>query len=231
MNLLGLTVFTANFSLLSCAEVQAPALRPPRLLPYPAVDASGNTNKGLRPKLWAWSPRCNSAVYSTKRSRVYGRMIEYNGTWAILYSWYFPKGTAWFPLYWGHCHGWENAIVWLDRLSESATISAVSVSGVFGAYSTDTPPAPGSLDGSRAKLMYTNSYGMQHYLKTATSPGLFQDLVMWGDMTEAARSALETTCFSIFITTTVSGFFDSASVDVPMIDTNFFPNLEKAFPF
>ncbi|KAG6610740.1 NPP1-like protein [Phytophthora cinnamomi] len=126
---------------------------------------------------------------------------------------------------------WENAIVWLDCLSESATISGVSVSGVFGAYSTDTPPAPGLLDGSSIKLMYTNSYGMQHYLKTATSPGLFQDLVMWDDMTKAAHSALETTDFNNFITTTVSGFADSVSVDVSMADTNFFPKFEKTFPF
>ncbi|OWZ11667.1 Necrosis inducing protein NPP1 [Phytophthora megakarya] len=155
-------------------------------LPFPAVDVEGNTNEGLSPVGFYWTPICSGYNFFDKPSQVYGRAIEYKGVWAIMYAWYFPRDTARIPFYFGHRHGWENVIVWLDSLSKNATISAVSVLGTFDKYSTDTPPKKTTIDGSSLKVEYKSVVGTHHYLKATTSPGRFQDLVMWEDMTEAA---------------------------------------------
>ncbi|POM58003.1 NPP1-like protein [Phytophthora palmivora] len=146
---------------------------------------------------------------------MYGRSTEYNGVWAIMYAYYFPRDESATPFYAGRRHGWEHAIIWLDEKSENATITAVSASRFGNRYSTNAPPESNTVDGSSAKLEKIIMLGTHHYLKDTTFPGQFYDLVMWDDLTNAAREALETTDFN---------------TKVPIIDDNFLSNLKKADP-
>ncbi|GMF28650.1 unnamed protein product [Phytophthora lilii] len=90
--------------------------------PYPAVDADGNTSGGLNPT-GSSSAGCKGSGYG---SQIYGRSAWYNGVWAIMYSWYFPKDS---PLTgFGHRHDWEHVVVWLKNPAVSSPeILAVSV--------------------------------------------------------------------------------------------------------
>jgi hypothetical protein len=50
-------------------------------VPFPAVDASGNTNGGLNPT-GATNGDCSSST-----GQIYSRAMTYNGYYAIMYSW------------------------------------------------------------------------------------------------------------------------------------------------
>ncbi|MDI3412041.1 NPP1 family protein [Bacillus sonorensis] len=76
-------------------------------VPFPAVDAQGNTSGGLEPT-GAPEGHC-----SKNTGQVYTRSAWYNGVWAIMYSWYFPKDEASPGL--GHRHDWEGIVVWVDN--------------------------------------------------------------------------------------------------------------------
>ncbi|KAG7377306.1 hypothetical protein PHYBOEH_000952 [Phytophthora boehmeriae] len=183
--------------------------------PYPAVDEDGNTNAGLAPKLLYGAGKCDAVYGASQGSQVYGRVKEYADSWAIMYAWYFPKDTARIPYYWGRRHGWENVIVWLNELSENATIDAVTASGPGDDYSVSAPPAASMVNGTNVKIQYQNTIGTMHYVKVATSPGRFQDLVMWDDLTDAARSSLNDHKFN--------------KAEVPINDANFPTNLKSAY--
>ncbi|KAG7386753.1 hypothetical protein PHYBOEH_008606 [Phytophthora boehmeriae] len=71
------------------------------------------------------------------------------------------------------------------------------------------------VNGTSVKIQYQNSIGTMHYVKVATSPGRFQDLVMWDDLTDAARSSLNHHKFN--------------KAEVPINDANFPTNLKNAY--
>ncbi|KAG7380886.1 hypothetical protein PHYBOEH_011286 [Phytophthora boehmeriae] len=172
--------------------------------PYPAVDGDGNISGGSPIKFS--SKLCKGSQYG---SQVYGRSVMYKDVWAIMYAWYFPKDFL-------SRHSWVNVIVWLDSPSKNATISALSTSGSLGRYRKYSPPEPYMVDGTSVKILYKKQKFVTY--KTATSGrGQFQDLVMWSDLTDQAREALETA--------------DFGSSEVPMIDDEFLDNLQKAYPF
>ncbi|GMF30191.1 unnamed protein product [Phytophthora lilii] len=179
--------------------------------PYPAVDADGNTNAGL-----GVTEIFTSCKESPLGSQVYGRVKEYEGVVAIMYAWYFPRDYIVSPNWVGHRHDWEHAIVWLDSLSENAEVLSVTAQSVLG-YKTYSPPEAKHMDGSSMKLKYTWLIQTQHFLSGTTKTGEFQDLILWGNMTAAARSALGSTRF----------FWSKA----PMNDDRFSGNLVKAYPF
>ncbi|MCY8573922.1 NPP1 family protein, partial [Bacillus haynesii] len=78
-------------------------------VPFPAVDAQGNTSGGLEPT-GAPEGHCSKSV-----GQVYSRSAWYNGVWAIMYAWYFPKDSP-LPLKaFGHRHDWEGIVVWIDN--------------------------------------------------------------------------------------------------------------------
>ncbi|MCY7797762.1 NPP1 family protein, partial [Bacillus spizizenii] len=54
-------------------------------VPFPAVDAQGNTSGGLQP---TGAPEGGCSKHT---GQVYSRSTWYNGMWAIMYSWYFSK--------------------------------------------------------------------------------------------------------------------------------------------
>ncbi|KAG7384875.1 hypothetical protein PHYBOEH_009259 [Phytophthora boehmeriae] len=170
--------------------------------PYPAVDEDGNVSEGGGNILYI---RCEGSPHG---SQVYGRVAKYKEFWAIMYAWYFPRAGF-------NSHSWENVIVWLDSLTANATISAVSTTSILGRYDVMSPVDPSVLDGNSLKVYYRKLFGSRSIWPTKHS-GIFQDLVMWDDMSEEARTALE------------NADFDSATV--PMTDANFLANVEKAYP-
>ncbi|RLN80249.1 hypothetical protein BBJ28_00020120 [Nothophytophthora sp. Chile5] len=180
--------------------------------PYPAVDTDGNTSGGLKPT-GSSSAGCKGSGWG---SQIYGRSTWYNGVWAIMYSWYFPKDSP--VTFLGHRHDWEHVIVWIDNPDvENPTILAVTPSAHSG-YSTYAPPNADMIDGTSAKVDYTSSWiVINHHLEGTTDAGETQDLIMWGQMTDAARTALQDT--------------DFGDANVPMKDGNFETKLGSAYPW
>ncbi|KAE9033148.1 hypothetical protein PR003_g26526 [Phytophthora rubi] len=78
-------------------------------VPYPAVNDIGETSGGLQT---SGSPRgrCRGSGYG---SQIYGRSTWFNGVWAIMYSWYFPKDAPSSRM--GHRHDWEHLVVFIDN--------------------------------------------------------------------------------------------------------------------
>lgn len=126
---------------------------------------------------------------SSSTGQVYARAGTYNGAYAIMYSWYFPKDSPSSGL--GHRHDWENIVVWLSSQSTSATIRGVAISA-HGDYQKFTSP---SLSGTRPKVKYVSYWPANHQLDTTSNQGGEQPLIAWESLTAAARTAIETTSF------------------------------------
>lgn len=177
--------------------------------PYPAVDSSGNTSGGLKPS-GSSSAGCKGSGYG---SQIYGRSTWYNGVWAIMYSWYFPKDSPSTGL--GHRHDWEHVVVWISNPAvDSPTVYAVSTSAHSG-YSIYYPPSSSYMDGNSAKIDYFKIIVINHAFRMTSSAGETQDLIMWDQMTDAARTALENT--------------DFGDANVPFKDGNFMTKLASAW--
>ncbi|KAF1772389.1 Necrosis inducing protein [Phytophthora cactorum] len=95
-----------------------------------------------------------------------------------MYSWYFPKDSPSSGL--GHRHDWEHVIVWIDNPSvENPKILAVTPSAHDG-YSKEVPPKADCVDGTSVKVNYESQW----------PGGDFQDLIMWDQLSENARRAM-----------------------------------------
>ncbi|KAG2502720.1 hypothetical protein JM18_009091 [Phytophthora kernoviae] len=180
---------------------------------YPAVNAAGEITGGL--KGTGFTSGCKVSLMG---SQVYGRSVWYNDVWAIMYAWYFPKG------FWGELpsrrHDWANVIVWIDNpASETPSIVGLSTSYGDSTYKK-IAPAPYSAinNGTTPKFLHTLAmlFGGPYMIYTSMF-GEFQDLIMWEQLTDEARTALNTT--------------DFGDAKVPFIDANFEKKLEKAWPF
>ena len=89
---------------------------------------------------------------------------------------------------------WMHVIVWISNLKEDSELLSVTTKSLVG-YSTHTPPTNDQMDGSHVKLTYWWLHQTSHYLTLTDKAGRYQDLIMWDDMTHAAREALEHTTF------------------------------------
>uniref|UniRef100_K3X209 Uncharacterized protein n=1 Tax=Globisporangium ultimum (strain ATCC 200006 / CBS 805.95 / DAOM BR144) TaxID=431595 RepID=K3X209_GLOUD len=178
--------------------------------PYPAVDAAGNVGGGLKPD-GSQSAGCKGSGWGTQ---VYGRAAPYNDVYAIMYSWYMPKDTPIPGI--GHRHDWENVVVWIDNPNAAnPKILAVSPSAHSG-YEKYAPPKAGTVDGTSAKVIYsTTNLVMDHSLDSTTHAGEQQPLIMWEQLTDAARSTLQD--------------YDFGNANVPMKDGNFMDKLGKSY--
>ncbi|RLN53186.1 hypothetical protein BBJ29_001727 [Phytophthora kernoviae] len=120
--------------------------------------------------------------------QVYGRSAWHNDVWAIMYAWYFPKG------FWSELpsrrHDWANVIVWINN----PALETPSILGLSTSHGDSSP-----------------------FMDCTSVLGKFQDLIMWEQLTDEARTALDTT--------------DFGDAKVPFIDANFEKKLEKAWPF
>ncbi len=126
---------------------------------------------------------------SSSTGQVYGRAGTYNGSYAIMYSWYMPKDTPSPGL--GHRHDWENIVVWLSSESEDATVQGVAISA-HGKYQKETSP---HMSGTRPDIGYISYWPLDHQLIGTDKQGGEQPLIAWESMTDAARSAIENTDF------------------------------------
>jgi len=179
--------------------------------PYPAVNDVGDTGGGLS-NTGAPSGKCKGSGLG---SQVYGRSGWHNDVWAIMYAWYFPKDMASSDL--GHRHDWEHLVVFIDNPSvDEPKILGVSASSHDGYAKTTSVPA-GSLAGTTILVNYESVWPLDHELSLTTKPGETQPLIMWDQLTDAARNALSTT--------------DYGSALMPMTDFWFSPKLDKAWPF
>uniref|UniRef100_H3G5R1 Necrosis inducing-like protein NPP1 type n=1 Tax=Phytophthora ramorum TaxID=164328 RepID=H3G5R1_PHYRM len=177
--------------------------------PYPAVNYKGETGGGLKTK-GAPSAGCKGSGWG---SQVYGRAAWHRDVWAIMYSWYFPKDSPSTGL--GHRHDWEHVIVWIDNPDvENPKILAVTPSAHSG-YSKQVPPNADSVDGTSAKVEYKSKWPINHALESTSQGGDFQDLIMWDQLSENARRALNSVPWG--------------DANTPMNDGNFLPKLDKAW--
>lgn len=148
----------------------------------------------------------------------------YEGKYAILYAWYFPNGfSADWPV---RRHDWASAVVWLDDPeAASPTVSGLSYSTSDTKYDKEAPPS-----GDNACLASVNggpyvTMVLEHaipyflgpmYLRCSGGGGDY-DLIMWEQLTDAARMALNTA--------------DFGEAEVPFNDVNFEKRLKKAWPY
>ncbi|EGZ16304.1 hypothetical protein PHYSODRAFT_334498 [Phytophthora sojae] len=157
--------------------------------PYPAVNEAGDTDGGLS-NTGAPSGKCKGSGLG---SQVYGRSGWHKDVWTIMYAWYFPKDMASFDL--GHRHDWEHAVIWIDNPDVAEPkILGVSASSHAGYEKVTTIPA-GSLNGTSVLLNYESTWPVDHELRFTTKGGEYQPLIMWTQLTDAARVSLSTTDF------------------------------------
>ncbi|KAG7389100.1 hypothetical protein PHYBOEH_007577 [Phytophthora boehmeriae] len=177
---------------------------------YPAVNAEGQTSGGLAPS-GSSSSGCRGFFVT---SQVYVRSAWFNDVWGIMYAWYFPKDSSGSGE--GHRHDWENIVVWIDNpaLDGDATILAISTSNTDG-YRKYT-----ALDelvaGNAALVLYDTFDSDDHTLSLNKHGGDLQELILWSQLPDVARKALNETSFDPAV--------------VPMKDETFMANLEKAWP-
>ncbi|MCI3922917.1 NPP1 family protein [Paenibacillus sp. TRM 82003] len=175
-------------------------------VPFPAVDAAGNTNAGLA-ATGSPSGGCSSSV-----GQVYERSTWYNGVWAIMYSWYFPKDGPITQL--GHRHDWEAVVVWVDNPAV-ANPKILSIAASQHGKFVKQAPSSSNTNGTHPKIEYKSIFPLNNALYHTNTIGGTQPLIGWNDLTPAARNALNTTDFE--------------DANVPMNDANFQSNLAKAW--
>lgn len=145
---------------------------------------------------------------SKSEGQVYVRSESYNGSYAILYAWYWPKDSPSDGL--GHRHDWENIVVWLSEESVSASVVGMSVSRHGGYDKSDT----GTFSGDSPLAGYVSFWPVNHQLIFTDKKGGQQPLVAWDSLTDAARDALTDT--------------DFGDANVPIKDDNFTNRLADA---
>ncbi|KAG7397226.1 hypothetical protein PHYBOEH_001104 [Phytophthora boehmeriae] len=182
--------------------------------PYPAVNAAGETSAGLKAS-GSPSGDCKGHI----GSQIYGRAGWYSDLWAIMYAWYFPKTNI--PSRTHHRHDWQNMVVWIDNPEANPpTIKAISIWGDYGnKYTVKHRKLENYRNGSSPKARYGSSRWMTINSLDLAELGDefgFQDLIMWEQLTDKARSALEST--------------DFGDAKVPFNDATFQTHLDGAWP-
>ncbi|KAL3456834.1 NPP1-domain-containing protein [Aspergillus heterothallicus] len=189
-------------------------------VPFPAVDAEGNTSGGLSPtgsasgdcasntgQIYARSSMADDGATTSTASSPHGN--------AIMYSWYFPKDSPSTGL--GHRHEWEGVIVYLSSWTSSTgadNIVAVCPSAHGGWDCATSGFSTGGAGGAHPLLKYYSVWPVNHQMGLTGTVGGMQPLVAWESLTEAARSALEAT--------------DFGDATVPFKEATFAGNLEAA---
>lgn len=146
---------------------------------------------------------------SSSTGQVYSRAAEYNGSYAIMYAWYWPKDEPIDGV--GHRHDWESSVVWLTSESLTATVIGTAASA-HGGFSTSTSP---SFSGTYPLFEYVSFFPLDHQLDFTSTVGGMQPLIAYESLPAVALTALETT--------------DFGAANVPFIDINFMTNLGEAY--
>ncbi|ETK93499.1 hypothetical protein L915_03338 [Phytophthora nicotianae] len=157
-----------------------------------AVNAAGETTDGLK------GSNRNDACKSL----------------AIMYAWYFPKG------FWtgfaSRRHDWKSIVVWIDNPAlETPKIIAVSMSTSDTTYNH---PMASDYIGTNTSFRVRYQLGLGSPNMTFTHlDGEYQPLIMWEQLTDAARVALNES-------------FKFEDAEMPFNDEYFEKRLEKARP-
>ncbi|WP_420852206.1 NPP1 family protein [Paenibacillus hamazuiensis] len=175
-------------------------------VPFPAVDAQGNTSGGLSPTGGS-NANCSSHI-----GQVYSRSTWYNGVWAIMYAWYFPKDEPSSGM--GHRHDWESAVVWIDNPA-AANPKILSIAASQHGNFSKAAPSSSNTNETHPKIEYKSIWPLNHALYITSQSGGTQPLIGWDDLTSAARNALNTT--------------DFVDANVPFNDANFMNNIKNAW--
>ncbi|EED23782.1 NPP1 domain protein, putative [Talaromyces stipitatus ATCC 10500] len=174
-------------------------------VPFPAVDAEGNTNAGLKPT-GASDGQCSSST-----GQVYSRAASYNGNYAVMYSWYMPKDEPSDGL--GHRHDWEGVIVWLASGTSTSASNILAVCpSAHGKWDCSTDGY--TLSGTQPLIKYESIWPLDHSCGLTTTVGGLQPLISWEELPAVAQQALDTT--------------DFGAGNVPFNDNNFLSNLGQA---
>ncbi|KAF7596123.1 hypothetical protein BBP40_003385 [Aspergillus hancockii] len=174
-------------------------------VPFPAVDAAGNTNAGLAPS------GSSNGDCSSSTGQIYVRGATSGDYYAVMYAWYFPKDEPSTGL--GHRHDWEGTIVWLkDSTSTSAENVVAVCPSAHGGWDCSTDGY--TLSGTKPLIQYYSVWPVDHQCGLTSTVGGTQPLIAWESLPSAASTALENT--------------DFGSANVPFKDANFASNLAKA---
>ncbi|KAJ5354928.1 hypothetical protein N7541_005972 [Penicillium brevicompactum] len=174
-------------------------------VPFPGVDADGNTNAGLNPT------GDSSGDCSSSTGQIYVRSGTSGDYYALMYSWYFPKDEPSTGI--GHRHDWEGVIVWLSDSSSTAASNVVAVCpSAHGGWDCSTDGF--TLDGTVPLIKYESIWPIDHSCGLTTTVGGTQPLVAWESLSSVVQDALDTT--------------DFGSANVPFNENNWASNLAKA---
>ena len=101
---------------------------------------------------------------SSNIGQVYSRSDWYNGSWAIMYAWYFPKDNP-SPGF-GHRHDWESIVVWIDNPAvANPRVQSIAYSG-HGQYKKVAPSAA-SILGTNPLVGYDSNWPLNHELNVS----------------------------------------------------------------
>ncbi|CAG8060707.1 unnamed protein product [Penicillium salamii] len=174
-------------------------------VPFPAVDADGNTNAGLNPT------GSSNGGCSSSTGQIYVRSGASGDHYAVMYSWYFPKDEPSTGI--GHRHDWEGVIVWLSDSSSTAASNVLAVCpSAHGGWDCSTSDF--TLDGTSPLIKYESIWPVDHSLGLTTTVGGTQPMVAWESLSSAVQNALDTT--------------DFVKANVPFNENNWASNLAKA---
>ncbi|TVY50326.1 hypothetical protein LCER1_G008508 [Lachnellula cervina] len=174
-------------------------------VPFPAVDAAGNTNAGLD------TTGASNGDCSSSTGQIYVRGATYGDYYALMYSWYMPKDEPSDGL--GHRHDWEGVIIWLTSSTATTASNILAVCpSAHGDWDCSTDGY--SLSGTAALIKYQSIWPVDHSCGLTTTVGGTQPLIAWESLPAVAQTALEDT--------------DFGSANVPFIDVHFDTNLAAA---
>ncbi|OWZ18187.1 Necrosis inducing protein NPP1 [Phytophthora megakarya] len=190
--------------------------------PYPAVQADGAISGGLKWSGWS-DGDCEGPGFG---SQVYSRSDWYKGKWAIMYTWFFPKGSEYqINLGSGHRYLWLYAIVWTDSPNpDTSTILGVSMSANIGHEKEAPPDSKFVSDGTTIKFdSYSSLLTGKQTLQLTTKEGETQDLITWEQLTDEARKSLSEFDFN--------SKWSFSNVVMPLKDDEFTDKLNDGYPF
>uniref|UniRef100_A0AAV1V1W8 Uncharacterized protein n=1 Tax=Peronospora matthiolae TaxID=2874970 RepID=A0AAV1V1W8_9STRA len=179
---------------------------------YAAVDAAGRNSGGLQPKGLP-DGKCKGSGFG---SQIYGRSAPFGNKWAIVYALYFPKDMKY--LNHGYRHAFEHVVLWFDDIAlKDPKLLAVTPRRNKDYLKLVSPDAQ-FMDGDSILLFYESEVeDAYHQLSCSTHRGEFQPLIMWEQLTNEARTALETV--------------DWGRDKMPLGDVVFNEILKEAWPF
>lgn len=179
---------------------------------YPAVNKEGEHGGGLKPT-GPFDGECKRPKYG---SQIYGRATVHKGKLCIIYAFYLPKEMSVSEP--GQRHEFEHVAVWTDDPERAENLAVLAVSVWTGEeYVEMDPPEPEFMEEDSVKLKYMSKDSFAPTLSFTTKLGKFQPLIMWDQLEEEARSALETV--------------DWGKAQMPLKDSEFMKNVEGSWPF